>query len=178
MTKENKILLGIGAVVIAYYLYTTNKNKAVANQQPTTPTPPNTGDSPKVYYCKDGFKKTLENNPNIQNIRYANPCEGHGGIDEIKTNGGNNPTPTPISDDYHYEALENFTVEYFNSTTGNNKIATFTKGQIIHAKPIPMGRVGGLVTTPDGKYPNMAIGNTTVILPENKIKRVNISQLH
>ncbi len=134
MTKENKILLGIGAVVIAYYLYTTNKNKAVANQQPTTPTPPNTEGTPKVYYCKDGFKKTIIDNPNIQNIRYANPCEGHGGIDEIKTNGGGNAISDPIAGVETFEFIKDFQSNPNQATT--RMISwDFKKGQKIRGIP-------------------------------------------
>lgn len=221
MTQNQKIILGVGAIALAYWLYSKRGGGASGQTQST---PQNVGDSPKVYYCKDGFKVTMEKeNPNIQNIRYANPCEGHGGIDEIKTNGGGDPlepssipntlsedekrkicekridnalksgnamsampreglirgcmntvsSQNTITDDYTYEVLENITVEYFSSTTGNYKIATFKKGQIINAKPIPMGNVGGLATTPDGKYPNMGlVGNAIVTLPVNKLKRL------
>ena len=55
MTQNQKIVLGIGAVVIAYYLYTTNKNKAVANQQPSNP--PQVGGNP----CPNGQKLQVVN---------------------------------------------------------------------------------------------------------------------
>jgi hypothetical protein len=67
---------------------------------------------------------------------------------------------------YTYEVLEKFSVEYYNNSTKNNKIATFTKGQIIHAKHIP---VDNIVTTPDGKIESQPLA---VVLPEDKIKRI------
>ena len=67
---------------------------------------------------------------------------------------------------YYYEVLENFSVEYYNNSTKNNKIATFTKGQIIYAKLIPVNNV---VTTPDGKIESHPLA---VVLPEDKIKRL------
>jgi hypothetical protein len=106
MTTNTKIIIGVGAIALAYYLFkdkfalypkpeqgTSSGGVPIPRGQETPSTPSNTGDSPKVYYCKDGFKKTIIENKNIQNIRYANPCEGHGGIDELKTNGSNPSQP-------------------------------------------------------------------------------------
>ena len=144
MTKKTKILLGIGAVALLIYAYF--KNLSITKTSVSAPTDPN--------------------NPR------TSPMPNNGGVVPPITNQGT-PAPKLISDDYTYEVLENFTVEYFNSTNGTNKIASFTKGQIIHAKPIPMGNVGGLATTPDGKYPNMGlVGNAIVNLPQNKLRRV------
>ena len=67
---------------------------------------------------------------------------------------------------YTYEVLENFSVEYYNILTNNNKIANFKKGQIIQAKLIP---VDTLITTPDGKIESTPFA---VILPKDKIKRL------
>ena len=90
MTKNQKLILGVGAIALAYWLF-KNKGQGVATTtQPQEPS--NTGDIPvpapstsKVYYCKDGFKNVITTNPSDINKRYANPCEGHGGIDELKT---------------------------------------------------------------------------------------------
>ena len=113
MTKNQKILLGVGAVALVYYFYTTNKNKAVANQQPSTPnstggivpTQPNyvpkmprvKGDQELIYE----FIKDYQSNPNGITTRmiswnfnkgqkikgmpdYAN-CSLGGGLCPIKT---------------------------------------------------------------------------------------------
>jgi hypothetical protein len=115
---------------------------------------------------KDKIKEVITLSPPKGGDSYSPPKQG-------QETPPNQPTPTPISDDYKFEVLENFSVEYFSSTTGKNTIANFKKGQIIHAKPIPMGNVGGLATTPDGKYPNIGlIGNAIVNVPQNKLRRV------
>jgi len=175
MTKENKILLGIGAVVIAYYLYTTNKNKAVANKQ--TPTPPNTGDSPKVYYCKDGFKKTIENNPYIQNIRYANPCEGHGGIDEIKTNGGDKPISDPIANEETFEFIKDYQSDPNRATTRMISF-NFKKGQKIRgisdaSKCAIGGGVCPVLTTTKGELQGKGNQMYWMTIPQGYLKVSN-----
>ena len=194
MTKNTKIILGVGAVALALYVYNKNK-KAKSSVTPSTggerpepvPMPTPVPDIPKkeeggmVYYCNDGTRQVVSKSTGITTIQFKDPCKNNGGTDFAKTKkneGGGKQKPikggsTQNSDDYKYEVLENFSVEYFSSTTDRWTTANFTKGQIIHAKPIPMGKTSGLATTPDGRYPNMGIGNAIVNVPINKLKRIN-----
>lgn len=80
-------------------------------------------------------------------------------------------TKTKSDNDNKYQVLENFNVDYFNSITNKSTNAYFRKGQIVYAKPIPMG-VGVLVSTPEGKYPNDSDNKPTVRLPKSKLKKV------
>jgi hypothetical protein len=144
MTKQTKILIGVGVVALAYYLYTKRKGSGVISQvNDKTPQKPY---MPQVNpYSEGGALEPKHQKPSIKN-----------------------------SDDFTFEVLENFSAEFFSSTTGKFTNANFKKGQIIHAKPIPMGNTSGLATTPDGKYPIMdMIGNAIVNVPANKLKRIN-----
>jgi hypothetical protein len=177
MTKTTKIVLGVGAIALAYYLY-TKRNKGGATSTETPSAPQNTGDTPKVIYCKDGFKKTIIENKNIQNIRYANPCEGHGGIDELKTNGGGNPISEPSKIPNAYRLKEDFSQIY---PTGSNVsgVALFRKGQIISAMRNPyltqvmaVGQ-GSLTTTIKGETPNFQMqGQIWVNIPERILEKL------
>jgi hypothetical protein len=158
MTKNQKIVLGVGVLALAYYFYTKNKSKKLANQQPSTPS-------------------TTPTNPNNGGV--VPPINNSGDSPNLPTTP--TPTPTPITsttpllnfaEGYRLQITENFTAEYFNPSTGNNKIATFTKGQIINAKTVQTKNGGAFATTPEGKYPKEAIGTTFVVLPQNKIQRV------
>jgi len=173
MTKNQKIIVGVGVVVLIYAYF---KNLSITKTSVSTPLDPNNprtstpklgGDVDKKYEaCLKEFESLAmpQVTPRFNFKQYKE--------DYINNCMKKNTTPLPISDDYKFEVLENFSVEYFSSTTGRNTIANFKKGQIIHAKPIPMGNVGGLATTPDGKYPNMGIGSAIVNVPQNKLRRI------
>jgi hypothetical protein len=91
MERNTKILLGIGAVALGYYLYTKNKAKSVAQvssgepQEPSTPQRPSTPQpSPQkkkivVYTCKDG-KRVERDLTGMEAVRVADPCRNNGGI--------------------------------------------------------------------------------------------------
>jgi hypothetical protein len=152
MTKQTKILLGVGAIALAYYLF---KDKFALYPKPEQGTssggvPIPRGQETPTPYTTDPL------------INITNPLEPKHQKPSIKN-----------SDDFTFEVLENFSAEFFSSTTGKFTNANFKKGQIIHAKPIPMGNTSGLATTPDGKYPIMGmIGNAIVNVPANKLKRI------
>ena len=183
MTKNKKIAIGIGAVALGYWLYTKNKaSKSV--ETPASPSAPATSSTtgnttfepptsslPKkinVHNCKDGFKINVPDYGMMTFAKVQDPCWNHGGTVNYDVK------PNTITDDYKFEVIENFTAEYFNSSTGKYGNATFKKGQIIHAKPIPMGNKGGLSTSIKGEYPIMGMigGTPNVTLPENKLRRL------
>ena len=102
MTKNTKIILGLGAVGIALYLYNKNKASKSATSDVVTPTPipaPDKMPTPvpdlpkadkmreEVHYCKDGFKEVIRmKESQWQLVKLSAPCTNHGGIDEAKTN--------------------------------------------------------------------------------------------
>lgn len=80
MQRNTKILLGLGAVALGYYLYTKNKAKSVAQtssgepQEPSTPQPsPNTNPckNPNEVPCDNGSGKCYR-----IDVRYSkDPCK-------------------------------------------------------------------------------------------------------
>ena len=172
MTKNTKIIIGVGAIALAYYLF-KDKFKGGGASTQTPSVPQNTGDSPKVYYCKDGFKQVKIDNKNIQNIRYEPPCEGHGGIDELKTNGGRNTISEPSTIPSAYRLKEDFSRSVM--TRPNVYVdVTFKKGQIISALKSPyLPQNKTLFTTIKGEKPNFEmVGQPYISIPENILERL------
>lgn len=104
MTKNTKIILGVGAVAIALYLYNKNKkSKSVTSDVVTPPTgggslspapvpmPTPIPDLPQaeggseVFYCKDGTRVTRKKSTGATTMQFIDPCKANGGIDYPKT---------------------------------------------------------------------------------------------
>jgi len=99
MTKNTKIILGVGAVAIALYLYNKNKKSKSATSDVVTPTPipapdkmptpipdlPQADGGSEVFYCKDGTRVTRKKSTGISTMEFIDPCKANGGIDYPKT---------------------------------------------------------------------------------------------
>jgi hypothetical protein len=95
MTKTTKIVLGVGAIALAYYFYTKRgKVSTTSNEKPSEPnsggskpptSEPSTIPSPNlkttIYTCKDGFKVTQTiDKDKAMVMKFSDPCLKHGGI--------------------------------------------------------------------------------------------------
>jgi len=160
ITKKTKIIIGVGVLALAYWLYMKNKSKKLANQQTSTPTSSTTPSTTSSTTTQTTTQTPITPTPTTTPIIPSPSIP-------------NQQTPLPnFPEGYRLQITENFTAEYFNPSTGNNKIATFTKNQIVNAKTVQTPNGGAFATTPEGKYPSNAIGTLFVVLPQNKINSI------
>jgi hypothetical protein len=101
MTTNTKILLGVGAIALAYYFYTKSKGSGAINQgNVSTPQKPympqvnpfseggaleprkiNSNLQTTIYNCKDGTKvsRTIDVTKAML-MKFEDPCRNNGGV--------------------------------------------------------------------------------------------------
>lgn len=186
MTKTNKILIGVGAIALAYYFY-TKRGKGSVTSNETQSTPKLGGDVDKNY---DKCLKEYESSPmpnvargfNFKQYKedYINNCmkksQQKPYMPQV-TNGSTNPLqPSTIPNAYRLK--EDFSKSVM--TRPNVFVdVKFKKGQIISALRNPyeaqnmaVGR-GALTTTIQGGLPNFEMsGQVWVTIPERILEKV------
>lgn len=167
MTKQTKILLGVGAIALAYYFYTKRKGNSTTTQTPPTPTPPQVVGKP----CPEGQEMRVVNciqppcPPMCFDIPKSNPYSEGGALE-------------PRSIPHAYRLKEDFSGSVMTRPNVYAN-ATFKKGQVISALRNPyMAQVmavgkGSLATTLKGGVPNFEMsGQTWINIPERILEKL------
>ena len=161
MTNQTKIIIGVGAIALAYYFYTKrNSSVPTSNEKPSEP---NSGGSKPPTPKLEGDMDCPKGQVRIQVNCIKAPCPSVC---------GEKPKSNPMSNQNTYRLKQDFSRRFPIGQSGSGG-ATYRKGQIIEASTNPYAKNRSLYTTYNGSLPNFnSEGQIWIEIPSDILEKV------